>query len=288
MTTAYPFGFYLGPLHITGFGIMMMLAFLVAGWLVDRECRRLGFASEYAGDMVVGAVVGGIVGAKLWFAALPGHGISTLTDRGGLVFYGGLVGGTVGVIINGWRRRVPMRSTARLVAPALAAGYAVGRVGCYVVGDDYGIPTSLPWGVRFPQGMPTTTVEHLREFSVNIPATVPPNTVMAVHPTQLYEVGLMLVAFALIWRWRTSTRGTGWLLGAYLVLAGVERFGIEFLRAKDDRYFGMFSLAQLASILMVIVGSVLIARLSPLPRETPGDWLVAGAAGTGARAPGHT
>lgn len=286
MITAYPFGFYLGPLHITGFGIMMMLAFLVGGWLVDRECRRQGFASDYAGDMIVGAVIGGIIGAKLWFVVL--HGPSTLLDRGGLVFYGGLVGGAIGVVLSGWRRRVPMRWTAHLVAPALAAAYAVGRVGCYVVGDDYGIPTTLPWGVRFPQGMPPTTAANLREFRVNIPADIAPNTILAVHPTQLYEVALMLVAFALLWRWRTSLRGTGWLFGAYLVLAGIERFGIEFLRAKDDRLPGGLSVAQIASVVMVIVGAAVIVRLSRLPRASPGNWLVMGGAGNRPTAPGRT
>ena len=288
MITAYPFGFYVGPLHITGFGIMMMLAFLAGGWLVDRECRRQGFASDYAGDIIVGAVIGGIIGAKLWFAALPGHGLATLTDRGGLVFYGGLVGGTIGVILNGWRRRVPIRWTAQLVAPALAAAYAIGRVGCYVVGDDYGIPTTLPWGVRFPQGMPPTTAQNLRAFDVTIPANVAPNTIFAVHPTQLYEVAAMLVAFAFIWRWRTLRLGTGWLFGAYLVMAGVERFGIEFLRAKDDRLAGGASVAQIASVVMVIVGSIIIVQLSRRPRATPGEWLMAGGSASGARAPGRT
>ncbi|MGH7593327.1 MAG: prolipoprotein diacylglyceryl transferase [Gemmatimonadales bacterium] len=290
MITAYPFGFSLGPifgigpLHVTGFGIMMMLAFLVGGWLIDRECRRNEFASDYVGDIFMGAVIGGIVGAKVWFAAL--HGVATLLDRAGLVFYGGLVGGTIGVVLNGWRRRVPMRWTAQLVAPALAAAYAVGRVGCYVVGDDYGIPTTLPWGVRFPQGMPPTTAESLREFHVAVPATAAPNTIFAVHPTQLYEIAAMLVVFALIWRWRTLPRGTGWLFGAYMVLAGVERFAVEILRAKDDRLLGAFSVAQVASVVMVIVGVAVIVELSSRPRTAPGEWLVSGSRGRagGARA----
>jgi phosphatidylglycerol:prolipoprotein diacylglycerol transferase len=286
MITAYPFGFMIGPLHVTGFGIMMMLAFLVGGWLIDRECRRNGFASDYAGDIIVGAVVGGIIGAKVWFAVL--HGVHTLVDRGGLVFYGGLVGGALGVVLNGWRRRVPMRWTAHLVAPALAAAYAVGRVGCYVVGDDYGIPTTLPWGVRFPQGMPPTTAESLREFHVAIPASAAPDTVFAVHPTQLYEIATMLVVFALIWRWRTLPRGTGWLFGAYMVLAGVERFAVEFLRAKDDRLLGVFSVAQVASVVMVIVGVVVIQQLSPRPRTPPGAWLVTGSHGAAAKASAAT
>jgi phosphatidylglycerol:prolipoprotein diacylglycerol transferase len=283
LITAYPFVFHIGPLPITGFGVMMMLAFLVGGWLIDRECRRLGFASDYAGDMIVGAVVGGIIGAKLWFVVLH-HDMSMLFDRGGLVFYGGLVGGTLGVVANGWRRRVPVRWTAQLAAVALPAAYAVGRVGCYVVGDDYGIPTTLPWGVKFPLGMPPTTAENLRAFNVAIPADIPANTVLAVHPTQLYEVALMLIAFAFIWRWRKSPRGTGWLMGAYLLLAGVERFAIEFLRAKDDRIPGGLSVAQLASIVMIVVGVTVIARLSKLPAIEPGAWLKMGSAG----AEGHT
>jgi phosphatidylglycerol:prolipoprotein diacylglycerol transferase len=277
MITAYPFGFYVGPLHVTGFGIMMMLAFLVGGWLIDRECRRNGFASDYAGDIIVGAVIGGIVGAKVWFAAL--HGLDTLLDRGGLVFYGGLAGGTLGVVLNGWRRHVPMRWTAHLVAPALTAAYAVGRVGCYVVGDDYGVPTTLPWGVRFPQGMPPTTAQNLREFHVAVPASAAPDTIFAVHPTQLYEVAAMLVVFAIIWRWRTLPRGTGWLFGAYMVLAGLERFAVEFLRAKDDRIPVGLSIAQVTSVVMVIVGIAVMKALSLRPRAAPGDWLVAGARG---------
>jgi len=277
--TAYPFVFKIGPLPITGFGIMMMLAFLVGGWLIDRECRRLHFASDYAGDVIVGAVIGGIIGAKLWFVAL--HGLNTLWDRGGLVFYGGLVGGTIGVIANGWRRRVPIRWTAHFAGIAMPAAYAVGRVGCYVVGDDYGIPTTLPWGVSFPQGMPPTTAQYLREFHVAVPADAAPNTLFAVHPTQLYEVAAMLVVFALIWRWRTLRRGTGWLFGAYLLFAGVERFLVEFLRAKDDRKLswvpGEFSAAQVMSVAVAIVGVVIIARLSGLPEISPGPWLGQGA-----------
>jgi phosphatidylglycerol---prolipoprotein diacylglyceryl transferase len=279
VTTAYPFVLHLGPLPITGFGIMMMLAFVVGGWLADRECRRLGFASDYAGDMIVGAIVGGIIGAKLWFVAL--HGMITLFDRGGLVFYGGLAGGAIGVIINGWRRRVPIRWTAQLIAPSLAAAYAVGRVGCYVVGDDYGIPTTLPWGVRFPLGMPPTTAANLRAFNVALPADFAPGTLFAVHPTQLYEVAIMIVVFAFLWRWRTSKRGTGWLLGAYALMAGVERFAIEFLRAKDDRAIpGALSKAQIASIVMVIIGTTLIVKLSSLSAEAPGEWLLRGSGRT--------
>lgn len=271
MINAYPLEFHLGTFFtITGFGIVMMLTFLMGGWILDRELRRLKFNTEYAGDMIFAAVIGGIIGAKLWFVVLNG---GALFARSGLVWYGGFFGGTLAVILNGWRRRVPMRWTAQLVAPVLAAGYALGRVGCFLVGDDYGGPTSLPWGVRFPLGSPPSTAENLRLFHVQVADSVAPNTVMAVHPTQLYETFIMIVVFALLWRWRTASRGTGWLFGAYLVFAGVERFFVEILRAKDDRLLGTFTLAQVASITIVLVGTALIARLSPMPVIAPGPWL---------------
>lgn len=271
MINAYPLEFHLGSsFTITGFGIVMMLTFLMGGWILDRELRRLNFNTEYAGDMIFVAVIGGIVGAKLWFVVLNG---GPLFDRSGLVWYGGFFGGTLAVILNGWRRRVPVRWTAQLVAPVLAGGYALGRVGCFLVGDDYGGPTSMPWGVRFPMGSPPSTAENLRLFHVQVADSVAPNTVMAVHPTQLYETLIMLVVFALLWRWRTMSRGTGWLFGAYLIFAGVERFFIEILRAKDDRLFGAFTVAQVASITIILVGTALVARLSPAPAIDPGPWL---------------
>ena len=98
------------------------------------------------------------------------------------------------------------------------------------------------------------------------------------HPTQLYEVAIMLVAFALLWRWRTKSRGTGWLFGAYLIFAGSERFFVEFFRAKDDRFMGVLTLAQLFSLVLVTIGAVLVARWSPLPAVAPGPWLQRGKA----------
>lgn len=275
MNVAYPLEFHIGPLQITGFGLMMMLAFLMGGWLIDRECRRLGFVADYAGDIIVGAVIGGIIGAKLWFVAI--HPDQSIFERSGLVWYGGFVGGALGVVINGWRRRVPIAWTAHLVAPALAAAYAIGRVGCYVVGDDYGIPTNLPWAVRFPQGRPATTAGELRAFHVRVASNIPDGTLLGVHPTQLYEIALMTIVFALVWKWRIRDRGTGWLFGVYLALAGTERFFVEFLRAKDDRYApGVLSIAQMMSILVVVVGIALMTWRARAAGADPGPWLTRG------------
>lgn len=276
MITAYPLKFAIGSFTVTGFGLMMMVAFLTAAWVADQEGKRLGFSSDYAGDMVMGAVVGGIIGAKLWYVALWGP--DALLSRGGLVWYGGFVGGTIGVIAMGWRRGVPIRWTMHLIAPALAAGYAVGRIGCYVVGDDYGRPSTLPWAVAFPEGEPATRASILAsQFGVTLPPGTPPDAILAVHPTQLYEIFLMLAAFALLWRWRLSPRGTGWLFGVYLVLAGFERFVVEILRAKDDRLLGVFTIAQVTSIALIVIGGAVIVTLSSKGTIEVGDWLRKGA-----------
>lgn len=270
--TVYPFIIHLGPLPITGYGIMMMVGFLMGGWLMTLELRRRGLREEYSADIVIGALVGGVIGAKIYYVILT-QNLSNLFDRGGLVWYGGLIGGALAVILVGMWRRVPLRWTMQLAAPALAAAYALGRVGCFLINDDYGRPTSLPWGVKFPQGYPPSTVSNLAHMGIASPAGMDPTTVLAVHPTQLYETGIMLVAFAFLWRWRLSDKPVGWLFGAWLVWASAERFVIEILRAKDDRFLGPFTIAQLISVVLVIVGFGLMTRWNRGPNPDPGGYL---------------
>jgi phosphatidylglycerol:prolipoprotein diacylglycerol transferase len=273
--TVYPFIIHLGPLEITGYGLMLMVAFLMGGWLIARQLRELDLKEEYAADVVAAAVVGGIIGAKLWYVALtrdPG----ALFSRGGLVWYGGFVGGALAVILNSWRLRVPLRWTMQLAAPALAAAYALGRVGCFLVNDDYGRPTNLPWGVKFPNGSPPSTAANLHGFGVIVAPGVEPSTVLSVHPTQLYEVASMLVVFAILWSLRRNGRPVGWLFGAYLVFAGVERFLVEILRAKDDRLLGPFTIAQLTSAILVVIGTFLLVLWRQGPSPEPGGYLETG------------
>jgi phosphatidylglycerol:prolipoprotein diacylglycerol transferase len=257
--TVYPFVIKLGSFEITGYGLMMMVAFLMGGWAIQLELRRRGLEEDYAADIVMAGVIGGLIGGRLWYVAVTGHW-DALFGRGGLVWYGGFFGGALAVLANGWRKRVPVRLTLELAAPALAVGYALGRVGCFLVNDDYGVPTGLPWGVQFPRGLPPSTVSELTRAGVAFPQGTDPLQIVAVHPTQVYETVLMLAAFAWLWSKRDHTHAAGWLFGAWLVLAGVERFLIEFLRAKDDRIFGSFTLAQATSLALVITGVVLMQR----------------------------
>lgn len=276
MTTVYPFNLHVGPLNITGYGIMMMVGFLMGGWLIDQELRRRGWHHDYAADITVAAVIGGVLGAKLWYVAAVGD-LGALFSRGGLVWYGGFLGGAAAVLFNGWRRGVPLRWTLDLAAPALPAAYALGRIGCFLVGDDYGRPTTLPWAVQFPQGLPPTTAGAMaRDFGVPIPAGATPETLLAVHPTQLYESVAMFAVFMLLWRLRGHGNGTGWLFGLYLLLAGTERFLVEFVRAKSDHVAIGLTMAQVTALGLVVLGGVTMALWRRGPALAPGGYLSGG------------
>jgi phosphatidylglycerol---prolipoprotein diacylglyceryl transferase len=137
----------------------------------------------------------------------------------------------------------------------------------------------LPWGVKFPQGSPPSTAANLESFHVAVPPNTDPSTVLAVHPTQLYEVAAMLLAFAVLWVLRKKGKPVGWLFGVYLVFAGTERFLVEILRAKDDRLLGPFTIAQLTSVVLVLIGTVLVVAWNRGSSPEPGGYLRTGKKG---------
>ena len=257
-----------GEITITSFGVMMVAAFLAANWVMRRRLRELDRHPRLADDIMVAGLVGGLLGAKLYFVVLywqttAADPMAILFSRGGLVWYGGFIGGALAVLWLVWRRKgasVPF--AADLVAPALALGYALGRVGCFLVGDDYGRPTDSWIGIAFPEGAPPTTAGNLREhFGVDVPASVPAEQVLTVYPTQLFEVAAGLAIFWLLWRWRDHVHRAGWLFAVWLVAAGFERLFIEIFRAKDDRLLGPLTLAQAISVGLVALGAWLWWRL---------------------------
>ncbi len=268
--TVYPFVIHIGSFTITGYGLMMMAAFLVSGWVFAARLRETGRSEELAWDAVMWAVIGGLLGAKLYYAVLT-RDVASLFSRAGLVWYGGFIGGTLAVVAYLWWKKHPVAPIADAIAPALAAGYAVGRIGCFLVGDDYGRPTDVPWAMAFPQGSPPTIARVLvRDFGVALPPGTPGDQILAVHPTQLYEVALALLAFLLLWRIRAHARGAGWLFAVYLVLAGAARMFVEVFRAKDDRFFGPFTVAQVISIVLVAAGLALMTRVQRPPAAPAG------------------
>lgn len=257
--------FRIGPLSVSPFGVLMVLAFLSAWAVLRWSFRRLEVGDEEdASALLLTSGVGGIVGAKIYYAILYGDW-RLLFDRSGLVWYGAFIAGLLAAVWILRRRRLPVWRALDATGPALAMGYAVGRVGCFLVGDDYGHPTRLPWGVKFPHGLPVpTTADWMRrEYGADVPAGIAGDELVAVHPTQLYETLAGLLVFALgVWLIRKGRPPGGIFLPVAAALAGA-RFLVEFLRAKDDRFFGPLTLAQILSLAVLVAAVLLWRRLSP-------------------------
>ncbi len=265
MTTHIPFAYDVGPLQITGFGIAMLLAFVIGQMIASENLEARGQDAEIMGDVTVAAVLGGLGGAKLYYAILTGDP-AAIFSRAGFVFWGGLIGGIVASAATIWYKKGSFAQVSDATAPGLAAAYSVGRSGCWAVGDDYGRPWDGPLAVSFPDGAPPSTVANLvQQFGVKGYEGVSPTEVLAVHPTQLYETAMGLVMFFILWQFRNHKHAAGWLFGAYCVLAGIERFIIEFFRAKDDRMFGVFTVAQVIAIIFVAGGVTWMAMRSKKP-----------------------
>src|SRR5262245_48024130 len=258
--------FRIGPLSISPFGVMMVVAFFAAYLQLRRNLIRLEIGDdEDASAILLAAALGGILGAKIYYAILY-RDWRLLLERYGLVWYGGFILGTLAVLWTVRRRRLPPWLTADAIAPALPLGYALGRIGCFLVGDDYGRPTDLPWGIKFPVGLPPTDVGNLREqFGLRFPGSMPDDQLVAVHPTQLYETLLSLVIWGISLRILARSRRPGSTALAVLAMLAVERFLVEFLRAKDDRFLGPFTLAQAVSLAVIAIVAVVAAR-RPSPR----------------------
>jgi phosphatidylglycerol:prolipoprotein diacylglycerol transferase len=243
----------IGPFQT--FGIMFALAFLAAGALAYRRLRELDKPGDWAYEMLFAAAIGGIVGARLDFVIenyddVKDDLLGNIFSGGGLVWYGGAIGGALAVVAWAWYRGMLNLALLDLCAPPLAIGYAIGRIGCQLSGDgDYGQPWDGPWAMSYPDG--------------TVPTDVP------VHPTPIYETLAMgFVAYGL-WRLRDRFR-PGILFALYLILAGLERFLIEFIRRNEDVALGLTQ-AQLFSIVMIAAGVVwivVIARRGSLLRES--------------------
>ncbi len=275
MTVHHPLAYSIGPISFTGFGLAVLLAFVIAQIIAQTELERRGYDPTPIGDLVFAAVIGGLLGAKLYYVFLMGD-ITTLWSRGGFVFWGGLMGGIAAVM---WVIRIKKLSIMRIsdvAGIAIAAAYAVGRTGCWAVGDDYGRPWNSPFAVKFPDGAPPSTAGNMHAlFGIPVPAGVSPDTVLSVYPTQLMEVALGFVMFLILWRLRDHEHAEGWLFGVYMVLAGIERFAIEFLRAKDDRFFGVFTTAQLIAIAFVVGGVIWMNARKTVRAGAPGIYATA-------------
>ncbi len=236
--------------NLPTFGLMLWLAAVAGAIVVDRGFKRVSITADAVG-MVAVAVVAGIVGAKLWHvfdspSEFRAIGWAVLWDNAGFAWYGGLIFGIAALVLQGWRAKIGALRMLDLCAPAAAIGYGIGRIGCFLSGDGcYGIAitpvhifgfTFTPWGMAFPKGLE--------------PVLVP------VYPTQLYELGAGLLIGWWLWSRGGKPHATGAILGQYLMLSGVARFLVEFIRRNPRILWGL-SNAQLASAGAVLTGVAL-------------------------------
>lgn len=269
----------LGDQAVTSFGALLLVAFVAGGALFVRGLRTRGHAVVPVGasaagwDVVVAAALGGLIGAKLLHVGIhAGLDLpSGVLGRGGLNWFGGLIGGAAAGFWRAGRAGVPRGHAAGAAAPALALGYAIGRVGSFLVGADYGRPTTLPWGVAFRAGTPPTTAGNLTgTFDVAVPAASRVGDFVRVHPTQLYEALLsLLILFALLRQNGEEREAGGWrLLGLFLILHGCARMAVELIRAKQDRIAGAITADLLLAAAVVVAGTALRRPQRTVPRAT--------------------
>jgi phosphatidylglycerol:prolipoprotein diacylglycerol transferase len=242
---------HLGPITLQSFGVCFGLAFVAVGLVAVRRLRELELPRDWGYEIVFAALIGGLVGARIDYlvqnwSKVSNDVLGNLFSGSGLVWYGGAIGGALGVVIWAWWRGWLGLALLDFCAPLLALGYAIGRIGCQVSGDgDYGKPSDLPWAMAYPKG------------------TVP--TDVKVQPTPVYETLAMGLVALLLWRLRDRF-APGGLFALYLVLAGTERLLVEFVRRNSHVVIGL-TLPQLISIAMIAAGAGWIATRGLQPRE---------------------
>jgi phosphatidylglycerol:prolipoprotein diacylglycerol transferase len=236
----------IGPLTLQTFGLMFGLGFIAAGLIVGRRFKELGKPADWAYEMAFAALIGGLVGSRVDFlienwSDVSGDLVGNLFSGSGLVWYGGAIGGALAVLGWAWWRGIMTLMLADVAAVPLMVGYAIGRVGCQLSGDgDYGRAWDGPWAMAYPD------------------ATVPTDT--PVHPTPVYETFFMGLAAIVLWRLRDRFR-PGILFALYLMVAGFERFMVEFVRRNDDVALGLTQ-AQLLSAGMILIGGIWVGTVA--------------------------
>jgi len=266
----HPILFHLGSIPIYTYGVLVASGFLLGLWYGMRQAPQMGLNPDFIWNLGIYAILIGLVCSKLWlllsewdyYIANPGQIFTVATFQSAGTFYGGILGAMVWVIVYSRVRKAPLLAVFDLSAAPLALGHAIGRIGCFVAGCCYGKPTSLPWGVTF--------TDPIAARIAGTPLHV------SLHPTQLYEAAAEFLNFVLLVWLGARRKFPGQVAGAFFILYGIERAGIEFLRGDPGRtlmFHDTVSLMQLVSLSWVVLGVFLwwrgLRSLATLPRRAP-------------------
>jgi phosphatidylglycerol:prolipoprotein diacylglycerol transferase len=248
--------FSIGPLTIYSLGVLWALAAFVAAWIVRLELKRYGYDPEIATSVVIAAAIGGLLGARLLFILEEWETFTQapfdfIFSGAGFSWYGGLFGGALAAAWVFKKHKLPLARVADIAAPALALGYGIGRIGCFLAGDaTWGKVSEVPWAMAFPNAVSGWT-------DPLTGAPYPPG--VRVHPTQLYELVQSVFAFAILWVLRKRPYPPGTIFYLYLILAGSMRFIVEFWRANPLLGLGMTEY-QWISLALVALGLLQVLR----------------------------
>jgi phosphatidylglycerol:prolipoprotein diacylglycerol transferase len=250
----------IGPISIYSYGLMMALGFIVGDFVLTAECKRRGYSADMATALVVWCAIGGLVGARILdvineWPAYAAHPWSIVFSGSGFVWYGGFIGGVFAAWLVARYYKVGFLRVTDMCAPALILGQAFGRMGCLLSGDgDWGLPSKLPWAMAFPHaivGWNGQTVLKLNADHQLVSGFYPG---VRVQPTPIYEAILYVAIFCVLWSVRKKIRIDGRILYLYLMLEGLARFLVEFVRINPRVLWGL-SQAQLISIVMMVAGA---------------------------------
>lgn len=260
-----PVLFQIGPLTVYSFGLMMGIAFIVGNYFLSKETARKNLDPKIATEITLISIIAGIVGSKLLYlienwSIFIKDPIGQAFTAGGLTFYGGLILTIVALVVYLKFQKIPFLVIADVTSPALALAYGIGRIGCHLAGDgDYGIPTSLPWGVNYEHGTVPPSImfsdpdvmKYYPDIVKQFPNGVPDNTLM--HPTPVYEFLAAIIIFFILMRLLRKNYPDGKVFMVYLLFTGISRFMVEFIRLNPRLLFNL-SEAQLISIVLMAAG----------------------------------
>ena len=264
--------FQIGPISVYSFGLMMALGFLTANYFLALDLKRRKLDPSIANNIILIGLVAGIVGSKLLFlieswSDFVANPLREALSPSGLTWYGGFILATLCIYWYSRKIKIGFKIISDATSPALLLGYGVARLGCHFAGDgDYGFPTNLPWGTDYSKGTypPSVAFKPFPEITSHYPnGIVPDNT--PCHPTPVYEFILCTILFMVMWKYRRSIKPDGAMFALYLLIAGAERFSIEFFRINPRFAFGL-SEAQLISIPLMLLGALLLIYYRKIPR----------------------